>query len=74
MRSARALPGGIEGVVGFIAIPANRLAWHNAPSGRIGALNFGETMTKGELIKALEPFSDETEIFRAAPDKYGDMT
>jgi hypothetical protein len=31
-------------------------------------------MTKGELIKALEPFSDKIEVFKVLPDRNGDFT
>lgn len=31
-------------------------------------------MTKGELIEALEPFSDEIEMFKMLPDRNGDFT
>lgn len=30
-------------------------------------------MTKGELIKALEPFTDEIEIFKILPNRCGDF-
>jgi hypothetical protein len=30
-------------------------------------------MTKGELIKALEPFSDEIEVLKVLPDRDGNF-